>query len=143
MAFFSPQFQSPDGTEDLNELFGRTLDFSGKRFAAQGMTFRTLFTRAKTFSASWRIYPYLSTSGGSRRCEAVAAVQRSAQTACRGEWCAIRDVIAQVDTLRYLLGGGGPREKDDLSALILRLEDLDSQGIPNGSAYSTNVPEFR
>ncbi len=143
MAFFSPSIRNPDGSEALNELFQQTFDFFDKRFGGEGSSFRTTFTRGKTFAAKWRLIPYLTKKDGVDVCEAVATIETSSQVACRNSWCAIREVVATVDTWRHLSQTGPPRVMDDLSSLELRLEDLDGQGMPSGASYSTSVPEFK
>lgn len=143
-AFFSTEYETPDGREDLNDLFRQTIDFDDKKFDEHGMSFRAVFTRGKVFTANWRIVPLLLIEDGKEACSSIATLDRSSQVGCHGERCRVREVVADVDSWRHIWEGGKPeKEKDDLAALTLSLEDLDERGYPNGTTYSFNVPEFR
>ncbi len=145
MAFFSPSYESPDGKEDLNDLFRDTLDFNDKTSDRKGIKTQVSFTRGKTFAANWHIYPLLTTMDGKEACTAAAVLEKSSQVNCHaGSHCRVKEIIARVDKWRHVFQSGNPpRQVDDLSALILSLEDLDGEGYPNGATYLENVPEFR
>lgn len=144
MAFYSIEFESPDGFEDLNDLFRLTLDFNEKAYDTSHLSTGVTFTRGKVFQSQWRIFPQLTTDKGGDVCTAYATVARSSQVMCRTERCVIRETVAHVDSWRYFTQRNKPeREKDDLSALVLRLEDLGKDNLPEGEAYTVNVPEFR
>lgn len=144
IAFYSVEYQSPDGKEDLNDIFRLTLGFAEKKISQAELTFNATFTRAKVFSSSWRIVPRRVKVGGTDSCTAVAMVQRNTQVACRSQRCAISEVIAEVDSWRHFLARSKPEpEKDDLSGLFLNLENVADDFTPEGGAYTVSVPEFK
>jgi len=144
LAFFSPAYESPDGIEDLNQLFQQTLDFSEKTSDQNKITAKVAFNRAKIFTANWTFYPLLTIENGAEACTAMAAIEKNTQVGCRNAKCRIIEAVAQVDKWRHFWAGDkSEREKDDLSALNLSLEDLDIDGYPTGNRYTAPVPEFK
>ena len=144
MAFYSVKISDPNGVEDLNDLFKLTLDFSDKSYDSVSLLSRVTFTRGKVFDGRWHIFSKLVTEDGAERCSAFAAIERSAQTHCRFEKCAVKEVIAEVDAWRYLTQKSKPeKEKDDLSALTLTLQDLGADDLPVGGIYHGRVPDFK
>lgn len=144
LAFFSPAYESPDGIEDLNQLFQQTLDFSDKQSDHFKITTKVAFNRGKVFTAHWTFYPLLTEENGAPACTAMASVDRNAQTGCHNSRCRLIEAVAEVDKWRHFWAGDKPeREKDDLSALNLSLEDLDAEGYPTGNRYTFGVPEFK
>ena len=143
MTFYSENLRPPDGLEDLNPLFQDTLDFSEKKFETE-ISFFSTFTRGKVFQSRWSIFAKKVIENGIDACTAYASIERSAQVQCRTDRCVIRDVIVDVDPFRYFLQQSKPvRERDDIRALTLNLENLSALGYPEGGEYSVAVPEFQ
>ncbi|MBI1860111.1 MAG: hypothetical protein HYR96_04235 [Deltaproteobacteria bacterium] len=144
IAFYSPNYKSPDGTEDLNDLFRTTLSFEVAPADPQSITFKATFTRGKTFASQWRIHPFLSSADGQEVCAAIATLDWGPQVACHNSVCRVTSIVVTADSWRYIFQSNKPpTEIDDLTALTLNLEDVDELGVPNGQTYSYNVPEFK